>query len=671
MTDTLNIYELIPDDRRILDYKKLLRSIPLPKIVSLPADYAEKNIKLTRDVSPITGRYSYDHTPYWREPANRAHPRDSAKVIIIVKDGQSGATQGVVVPVTTWTISDDPCNIMVTSGNEVLSKEFVSTRLDPAIKSAGIMHLIRPNTIRAKNAKTGNTDYHKQFAGGNAFFCSIGSIDTVGKQKSLTKGIFDDYSAGELNDKKQGALFNIIQQRFNTSATTQKQYFISTMENSPDPTYLLFLQGDQRKWHVPCPHCDEFIELKFSVESDGENCGVLYDKDERGLLIHDSVRYKCQNCHGEFLEKDKYKIIKNGKWIPTAKPLRHGWYSYQKTGLVNPAQFDGWNTIIEEWIDIFSDGETDTEKLKAFKTLRLGEPYEDKREHVSTHKLLTHCSSYESCIIPDNLSLSVGAGRVALITAGVDCGGTEDDARLDYEIVAWTENGQSFSIATGEIGTHSNNKKIKDDETRDRWTYRHGQRNCVWDMLEKIMNYQYKCESGDGYGVVSVTAIDSGWMEDYVTQFIDQKKIASFAVKGEGKKLAIPGADRPFYKKSSKINGLVIVETNHTKEEISRQMERSWDDTMGDQPSGYMNFPLVDEMYGLRSFFEQMTGEERVPDVGAGGVIRGYRWTPRKGAQNHKFDCRNYAFVARQVFIDEVMGKQKTRWSDYVTLLYK
>ena len=66
----------------------------------------------------------------------------------------------------------------------------------------------------------------------------------------------------------------------------------------------------------------------------------------------------------------------------------------------------------------------------------------------------------DSFVLPDVRCDEVGAGEIILITAGVDCGGTVDDARLDYEIVAWTSNGQSFSIGTGEIGTHSNNKKI-------------------------------------------------------------------------------------------------------------------------------------------------------------------------------------------------------------------
>lgn len=660
--------EIITLDNRINHYKAMVQMIPMPKTVSLPADFAEKNIRLTRDVSPITGKYSYDHTPWWREVANRFHPKDPAKVIVVVKDGQSGATQGVVVPVTAWTISEDPCNIMVTSGNEQLSKEFVSTRLDPALKSAGIMHLIKPNVIRARNAKSGNTDAHKQFAGGNAFFVSIGSIDTVGKQKSLTKGIFDDYSASAISDDKQGSLFNILQQRFNTSAMTMKQSYISTMENSPDPTYILFLMGDQRKWHVPCPCCTEFIELKFSIESDGKNCGIVYEKGDDGLLVKGSVMYRCQNCFGEWPESEKYKIQPLGKWIPTTKPKRPGWYSYQKSGVYNPAQFAGWDTIVTEWLDVFVDGSTDTSKLKALKTLRLGEPYEDKRENVSTNELLMNAGGYENGTIPDIRSANVGAGRIVLITAGVDCGGTINDARLDFEIVAWSEFGQSFSIETGEIGTYQAKSKNKE---RIKWTYNLGQKYCVWDKLTEIMNYQFPCESKSGFGEVSVTAIDSGYLEDEVTAYIALGHIPAFSVKGDGKKLFVEGADVPIYKKSSKVQGLIISNTNHVKESVSKQMAKKWEEDSGNQPPSYMNFPEIGGNYQLKSYFDQMTGEERIPETGSSGIIKGYKYVPKKGVQNHKFDCRCNASIGKQVFIDEFLDKIKSRWADYVKLVTK
>ena len=44
-----------------------------------------------------------------------------------------------------------------------------------AIESAGIRHLIRPNVIKPKNQKTGDTDKYKEFAGGRIYAGGLNS----------------------------------------------------------------------------------------------------------------------------------------------------------------------------------------------------------------------------------------------------------------------------------------------------------------------------------------------------------------------------------------------------------------------------------------------------------------------------------------------------------------
>ena len=47
------------------------------------------------------------------------------------------------------------------------------------------------------------------------------------------------------------------------------------------------------------------------------------------------------------------------------------------------------------------------------------------------------------------MSENDGNGAIVFVTLGADMNGKPDDARLDYEIVAWSESGASYSINHG------------------------------------------------------------------------------------------------------------------------------------------------------------------------------------------------------------------------------
>jgi len=116
----------------------------------------------------------------------------------------------------------------------------------------------------------------------------------------------------------------------------------TTMEHSK--VYRLFLQGDQRYYHVPCPHCGEKQVLVLKEKRDH---GLTYDLKPGGNLIVelDSVRYICKCCKEYFRESKKQWCLSNGLWIPKnpdADPLKK---SYHISGLMSPEQMLSWKRI--------------------------------------------------------------------------------------------------------------------------------------------------------------------------------------------------------------------------------------------------------------------------------------------------------------------------------------
>ena len=69
-----------------------------------------------------------------------------------------------------------------------------------------------------------------------------------------------------------------------------KQFFISTPKFKPSNIENMYMMGDQRKWHVPCPKCGEYIELLWFTEIEGDKCGIIFEKDEKGRLIANTIK---------------------------------------------------------------------------------------------------------------------------------------------------------------------------------------------------------------------------------------------------------------------------------------------------------------------------------------------------------------------------------------------
>ena len=86
-------------------------------------------------------------------------------------------------------------------------------------------------------------------------------------------------------------------------------------------------------------------------KEDGTYSGIKWELNEKFELIPESVHYECQNCGGKIHEKDKQSLNLKGKWIPTEKPKRPQFRSYQLNAIVIPPGFTSWIDLVYKWLD--------------------------------------------------------------------------------------------------------------------------------------------------------------------------------------------------------------------------------------------------------------------------------------------------------------------------------
>jgi len=553
----------------------------------------------------------------------------------------------------------------------------MSGKIDQMIDSCGLRPLIKPNTLRKRNQRTGDTNKSKEFPGGSLTSGAAGNHKLL-RQRSVRYGMIDDYEAAKGSTKESGSTKEMIEQRYAAYFQKMKLYFISTPElkkgSNIEPVYLL---GDQRKYHWSCPCCGEWINLIWNTKNEqGEEIGITWKLDDNNKLISGSVGYICQSCGGFFDDSDKYNLNLGGKWIATAEPDSPGWVSYHLSSLYAPVGMYDWEYYVRMFLEANPpSGNPIQAKMKTFTNLVLGETWDDVVKKTDAKNLM-NVRPYKIGVIPESLSVKDGNGRIFALTLACDLNGVEDDARLDWELVAWSESGSSYSVDSGSIGTfvpREGSKRYKED--RARWSYDINSNNSVWREFDALCKTKFmKDTSGGMYPMI--IGVDSGHYTKHAYDFIDSTQTPAFALKGKDVfKFSTIEKDTPIFRHGQERNKLFIVEVNKIKTNLSDLMQLKWYKDDGDpQPNGFMNFPEPsDGKYGYEKFFKHYESEHSSYDYDKGGVEVKIKWEKKSSnSQNHFWDVRVYNIALRDILASLICndnGIKKGTWVEYVEIM--
>lgn len=666
-------------------FKEILDGTKLYLSHITPSQWYEHNMIMPRG-SAFPGPFSYDLTPYWREPADCAAKDHPAKYITIKAGAQGGKTAAVINPIVGYTISQNPGNIMFLTGHSDLSQA-AFLKLDVMIANCGIKDLIKPNVQRRKNARSGDTDKIKEFPGGTLWGGSVTNHNLL-RQYDVMVMIVDDFDAAPMSSKFAGSTLELVRQRTAAYAHKAKQLYVSSPQiEGLSNIDAVFSMGDQRYYNVPCPLCGSYIVLKWTVQTtDRETAGIVWKTDSHGNLDRKSVGYRCQSCGEVFKENHKYEMNQAGKWIPTVIPKEENHWSYQISSLYSPAGMYDWVHYVQQYMNANPSGQKPIEnKIQTFMNVVLGETYKKTGKANEANAVQKNVRSYKVGVVPEKVSVNDGSGRIIMLTCACDLNGKEDDARLDWEIVAWAENGSSYSIKHGSIGTfipkETDAQKLK---PRDKYTYQHKKRKpneppfpshlkSVWPELTEIISASYDVDGGTKMKIL-LTGVDTGHYTTHAYTFIDEANVNVVGLKGNKEdSLRKYGHDMPLFKLAQERSKLYLLDVNNIKDQVSEKIDLKWTD--GDvQPPGFLNFPQPqDGLYGFVNFFKHYEAEHRVEEEKDGQKV-GHRWVKKhSNDQNHFWDIYIYNYCLKEIWADLCLRAAKPptkgNWFDFVAYL--
>lgn len=564
---------------------------PRPLNVS---DWADQNRVLVSESSSEPGRWKTDRAPYQREIMN-AFTQPGVWQIVIMASAQVGKTE-LELNMMGRAIDVDPGPILFIQPTDGFAEDFSKRRVSPMIRACPAL---KNKVYEAKSRDAGNTIFMKTFPGGSVAFTGANSpTELAGRPVRYV--FMDEIDRFPASAGTEGDPLELAERRTETFRSNRKIVKTSTpLIKGVSKIEKSYLIGTQEEWHTECPHCKTYSYIRFEF--------IKFDKEEYADENGDkkykvrNVRWQCPNCKKETGEYDAKRCP--AKWVQkNPQALETGIRSFRLNAFMSP-----WS----DWTDIcrsFLKAHKDPDLLKVFNNTVLGESWEINERSGEPEKMLARREIYNA---------EVPSG-VLVVTMGMD---TQDN-RLEYEVVGWDRDEQSWGIAKGIIPGRADAPE-------------------VWAEVDELLDREWKMANGIKVRILA-TFIDSGghFTDEIYRECAKRAARRMWAIKGEG------GEGKPYVRVMKKDNGKdkatrFIIGVDSGKEAI---LYASSVDTPGPR---YMHYPRDYQCGYDIEYFRGLISEKMVIRRRSG---QNYVSWEKTYERNEPLDCRNYARAAYKYF---------------------
>lgn len=578
-----------------------------------PSEWAEANVKIPVG-NAIPGPINFANAPYQRGMLD-AIVEPGVRRVSYMTGAQLGKTT-VQQCATGYFIEHEPRSQIFVQPTQGDVQTFLETKLRPMLEANPKI----ANRMAKQRGRDGvNNSRIISFIGGWLMFSWAGSPKTLrGRSAPITQADeIDGMDATPEGDPvellaQRAATFGDMAVRTESSTPTVKGE--SRIETG-------FEEGDQRRFEVPCPHCDQPQYLKWSqVSWEGRVSTSIKEADKDLGQDHkpETARYVCEHCGSCWDDGERIAAIR------TAEDKGHGWKarkpfkghaSFHAPEMLST--FRRLRDIVQSYLDKLALGD-----VQSFQNVSLGETYEELGDKADPTTLQERAKL-------EVWRAQVPAGGLYL-TAGIDM----QNDRLEVEIVAWGEAEESWSV----------DYRVLWGDTLQ---------NDVWEDLDDLLAETFVHESGAVLSIQSAV-LDTGGTAGHTQRAYEYCKGKTgrrlFAGKGMGG-WGMPIVQAPQRRQSGKNKrkvDLFIVGTDEAKLMVMRRLVATVNaKDEGDNPRlygpGYCHIPAGRE----EEWFKQITAEKLLTRYVKGQPVR--EWHKPDKARNEALDCRVYAYAALKI----------------------
>lgn len=566
----------------------LVESLKPPPRLRL-SEWADRYAHLSAETSADAGKF---RAFAYQNGIMDAVTDAAVKQVTVIKSARVGYTK-ILDHVVGYFIHQDPSPLLIVQPRVEDAEDYSRTEIAPMIRDTPVLAEIAGDL----KAKDSNQRILKRVFRNGASIAFVGANSPGGFRRITARVVafdeVDGYPTGGAGDEGDQIALGIKR----TESFWNRKIILGSTPTIKGISRIekAWGQSDQRRYHVPCPHCGEAQVLKWA------NLAWNKDKNEKGETVRhypETAHFVCEHNGCIIEEHDKPAMIDAGEWIAGEPFAGHaGFHIWAGYSLFENA---AWRFLVEEFLRVRSDPSL----LQTFVNLVLGESWEEQGETVAANSLIGRAEAYDADTLPE--------GVIALV-AGVD---TQDD-RLEVQVVGWGAKEEAWPCLYEVI--HGDPAQPK-----------------VWQDLDDILLAKYSRADGQALRI-RATCIDSGGHHaERVHAFARARRNRRvFSTKGAG------GARPVWPKRASKAGAkgaeqVFIVGVDTAKDAIYARLRIQ-------QPGpGYIHFPADDAFD--QSYFDQLTSEQVVTRYREG---RPYRmWVLQKGKRNEALDTMVLALAA-------------------------
>lgn len=373
-----------------------------PRKRLIVSEWADEHRILSGKGSAEPGRWRTSRNPPLQEPMDAMSARSGVHEVVLRWPVQFGKTE-IALNVVGYYMDHAPCPIMVALPGDASREKWVSQKFAPMLETCEAIQRVLRSTASRDSA---NQRYFKDFSGGLIYIEHAGSPQRL-KSNSVRLLVVDELDEFAANTIAGDDPVQMLDERTSAFPATYKRLYISSPSiKGVSRIDKKWDESDQRRFHVPCPHCGELQALEWSGlqwTPDGKQC--WYACSVNGCMIE---------------EHHKTQMIRWGRWIAENPDSAIRGYTinclYYQIGL-GPR----WIDLVHEW----RKAQGDPAKLKTFVNSRLAESWEDPAMRQVKHNIIRDRA--------EPYRLRQAPAQVLAVTAGCD---TQDD-RIPVHIIGW------------------------------------------------------------------------------------------------------------------------------------------------------------------------------------------------------------------------------------------
>jgi phage terminase large subunit GpA-like protein len=347
-----------------------------------------------------------------REIMDALSPASLVQRVVFMKAAQVGATEAGNCFIG-FVMHHAPGPMLAVQPTVELAKRNSRQRIDPLIEeSPDLRERVKP--ARARDA--GNTMLSKEFAGG--ILIMTGANSAVGLRSTPARYIFlDEVDAYPASADEEGDPVSLAEARSLTFAHRRKVFLVSTPTiRGTSRIEREYEASDQRRYHVPCPHCGAMQWLRFER--------LRWDKGRP-----ETAEYHCEGCDRPIAEHHKTAMLAAGEWRATEQAADPTTVGYHLSALYSPLGWLSWARIARAHEAAMGSDEA----MRAFRNTILGETWVETGEAPDWQRLAERRETWTPGTVP--------AGGLFL-TAGAD---VQKD-RIEVNVWAWGRGLESWLV---------------------------------------------------------------------------------------------------------------------------------------------------------------------------------------------------------------------------------